>query len=102
VLTRPDVRAVDADDEWKIAENADLTAGAAGELPLLRRHPLKPHVIEDMALEAAAGVVERARRATAQIRRPFQPRAFLIFVVQRAEKRVVIDPPLLALDERSE
>ena len=101
LLPRPDVGAVAADHEGKVAEDADRAARRRARAPLLVGEPLQVRVEEDLRREPLAARRERVRARDRAARRvPLVPVPPVAAAVQRAKERVVVEPPALALDER--
>ena len=102
VLARPDVGAVAADHEREVAEDADRGTVAPGAEPLIVGEPLQVLVIADACGQALARGGQRAGIAMAQLGLPVTPVARPVLVVQRAEQRVLVEPPPFALGELAE
>src|SRR5262249_9487811 len=94
LLPRPHVGAVSAHHEREVAEDARVHIVSC-LLPLLCREPLQVGVIEDLGLELAPRRLQRGRRVIAQRRLPRAPVASAALRVQRAEQRVLVQPPPL-------
>ncbi len=97
-LVRPHVGAVGAHHERQIADQRDAVEVATGLLPLALRDPLRPADLEDRLGMRGACLRDGLDVARRQSGRPLPPRARRVVVVQRAEERVVVEPPALLGD----
>ena len=102
VLPRPDVGAVAAHHEREVAEHADRTCLAARLLPLLVGKPLQVGVVGNLLPKPLPRVVQRRRNAVADAGVPLAPVTAAVRLEQRAEQRVVAEPPVLPLAKRAE
>src|SRR3954462_1520832 len=99
VLARPHVSAVRADDKWKISEDGNGPGILTSATPLLVGDPLQPPAIWDFFFEPLLGVSECTWFPVADSVAPLQPIASTVVVVERAEQRVIGEPPRLAVPE---
>ncbi len=102
VLVRPDVGAVGADHEGHVAEQPDLAERLARIGPLLIGEPLRVLVVEDLALQCFARILERGRLSGSDRQRPVGPRQAAVVSAQRAVERVVAEPPVFPRRKRRE
>ncbi len=93
----PDIGAVAVHHEGEVAHQGDGLRTRLRVVPLAVGDPLQPHAIEDLVRQRRAGVRQRPRFPHTQRLGPLHPGAVPVVFVQRAEQRVVVDPPGLFL-----
>src|SRR5262249_53273365 len=99
MLPRPDVGAVSADDERKVAKNADATCVVPSPLPLVIRNPWEPRSVQNLTRQTTTRTLDGRLLPHPKPFVPLEPVSALVFLMKRAKEGVVVEPPPFAVHE---